>query len=140
MNQEKLNNNSHTLSVFKVDNRNIHLDLAAEAFNNYHSNLVGKLNLKYANIDSAILFLRSLFPGDFHEIITVPITEAEITCTVASLKCKNSSGYDGISNRIQKLCREYLGRPLTHIYNSLLILGKFPDCLKYFVNPSFKSG
>jgi hypothetical protein len=57
------------------------------------------------------LFLRNLFPDGFPEI-TIPIPEAEIICTVASLKSNNSSGYDGISNKILKLCGEYLGRPL----------------------------
>jgi hypothetical protein len=68
VNQEKVNNNSHTLAVFKLDDKNIHLDLAAEACN--CSNFVDKLNLKYGNIDSAILFLRNLFPDGFPEIIT----------------------------------------------------------------------
>jgi len=43
------------------------------------------------------LFLRNLFPDGFPETITVPISEAKITCTIASLKSNNSSGYDGIS-------------------------------------------
>jgi len=58
------------------------------------------------------LFLRNSFPDGFPEIITVPIPEAEITFTIASLKSNNSSGYDGISNKILKLCGEYLSRPL----------------------------
>jgi hypothetical protein len=78
VNQEKANNISHTPSVYKLDNKNIHLHLATEAFNNY-SNLVDRLNLNYANINSAILFLINLFPDGFPEMVTVPITEAEIT-------------------------------------------------------------
>jgi hypothetical protein len=58
------------------------------------------------------LFLRNFFPGGFPEMITAPTPEAEITCIIASLKSNNSSGYDGISNKILKLCGEYLGRPL----------------------------
>jgi len=58
------------------------------------------------------LFLRNLFPDGFPEMITAPIPEAEITCIIASLKSNNSSGYDGMSNTILKLCGEYLGRPL----------------------------
>jgi hypothetical protein len=58
------------------------------------------------------LFLRNLFPNGFSEMITVPIPEAEIACIIASLMSNNSSGYDGISNKILKLCGEYLGRPL----------------------------
>jgi hypothetical protein len=53
-----------------------------------------------------------LFPDGFPEMITVPIPEAEITYIIASLKSNTSSGYDGIPNKIVKLCEEYLGRPL----------------------------
>jgi hypothetical protein len=74
-----------------------------------------------------------LFPDGFPEMVTVPITEAEITWTMASFKSKNSSYYEGISNKILKLYGEYLGRPFAHIDNSLLILGKFPDCIEYLL-------
>jgi hypothetical protein len=71
----------------------------------------------------------------------IPITESEIICTIKSLKSKDSSGYDGISNRILKVCGQYLGKPLAYIYNISLKQGKFPDRLKYsVVVPVFKSG
>ena len=38
-----------------------------------------------------------------------------------------------------KLCGEYRGRHLVHIYNKLLALGKFPDRFNYsVVKPLFK--
>lgn len=58
------------------------------------------------------LFLRNLFPDGFPEIITVLIPEAGLNYSIAYLKSNNSSGYDGISNKILKLCGEYLGRHL----------------------------
>jgi hypothetical protein len=71
----------------------------------------------------------------------IPITEAEIICTFTSLKNKNSSVYDGISNRILKFCGKLLGRPLVHIFNKWLTVGKLLDHLKYsVVNPLFKKG
>lgn len=45
--------------------------------------------MEYANIDCAISFLRNSFPVGFPEMKTIPITDFEITCTVASLKSKN---------------------------------------------------
>jgi hypothetical protein len=70
----------------------------------------------------------------------IPITESEIICTITSLKSKDSSGDDGISNRILKACGQYIGKPLAYIYISLK-QGKFPDRLKYtVVVPVFKSG
>ena len=136
-----MNNNNHTPSVFKLHNINIHLDLAAAAFNTYFSNLVERLNMEYANtwLKTAILFDINLIPDGFPEIITIPITE--VGMKGASLMRRNSSSHDRISNKILKLCREYLGRPLTHIYNRSLIPGKFPDSLKYsIVNQLFQSG
>jgi len=65
-----------------------------------------------------ILFLRILFPDGIPEIITVPIPEAELTCTISSLKSNNSSGYDGISNKILKLCVKCLSRPLVSTTDS----------------------
>lgn len=34
----------------------------------------------------------------------VPNADAEVLCTIMSLKNKHSTGYDGISKRILKLC------------------------------------
>jgi len=67
--------------------------------------------------------------------------ESEILSTFASLKNKNSSGYDGISNRILKFFGKYLSKPLANVFNKSLTVDKFPDRLKYFVvNPLFKKG
>jgi hypothetical protein len=52
--------------------------------------------MEYANIDFAVSFHRNWFPDGFPEMKTLPITDPEIQCTIASLKSKNSSGYDGI--------------------------------------------
>jgi hypothetical protein len=40
------NNNIHTLREFKLGNKNIHLCLAAEAFNKYFLNLGKELNME----------------------------------------------------------------------------------------------
>jgi len=135
------NNNNHIPRLFKLGNKNIHLGLAAEAFNKYFLNPADELNMEYLNIEFAISYLRNRFPGGFPEMETIPITDYEITSTVASLKSKNSSGYDGIlKKKMLKLSAEYLGRPLVHIHNRLLALGKFPDHFNYtVVNPLFKT-
>ena len=72
-------------------------------------------------------------------LTVIPITEAEIICTYASLKNKNSSGYDSISNGVLKLCGKFCGKPVARIFNKSLKIGKFPGCLKYsVVNPLVK--
>jgi hypothetical protein len=69
----------------------------------------------------------------------IPTMEAEIVSTFASLKNKDSSGYDGISNRILKSFGKFLSKPLANVFNKSLTIGKFPDGLKYFVvNSLFK--
>jgi hypothetical protein len=88
-----------------------------------------------------VQLLHRSFPQGFPGIPNIPITESEIICTIKSLKSKDSSGYDGITNRILKVCGQCLGKPLAYIYNVSLKQGKFPDRLKYsVVVPIFKSG
>jgi hypothetical protein len=93
------------------------------------------------DIDHAVQLLHNSFPQGFSDMPNIPTTESEIICTIKSLKSKDSSGYDGISNRILKVCGQYLGKPLACTYNISLKQGKFPDRLKYStVVPVFKSG
>ena len=67
-----------------------------EAFSDYLLKLVVELDMEYADIDLAISFRRNWFADVFPEMKTIPITDSEITITIASLKSKNSSGCDGI--------------------------------------------
>lgn len=65
----------------------------------------------------------------------------EITRIIKSLKTKNSTGYDEISNRIIKVSLPFIVSPLTYICNKILSTGVFPDRLKYAtVKPLFKKG
>ena len=47
-------NSNHTPSVFKLDNKNIRLDLAADACNKHFLKLVNGLNTEYANTVSSV--------------------------------------------------------------------------------------
>jgi hypothetical protein len=69
----------------------------------------------------------------FSGVTVIPTVEEEIVSTFASLKNKNSSGYDAISNRILKSFGKFLSKPLANIFNKPLTIGKFPDRLKCFV-------
>ena len=65
----------------------------------------------------------------------------EIKKIVSSLKNTNSSGYDEVTNRLLKLSLPYIVSPLTHICNSALSSGVFPNRLKYAtVMPIHKKG
>jgi hypothetical protein len=101
---------------------------------------VDKLITQYPKNESAIPSLREAFPCDFPQIINIPITVAEV-CSISSLKNKNSSEYDGLSNKILKLCGNQISKPLTYIYNLSLNSGICPDRLNYAnIKPCFKKG
>ena len=58
-----------------------------------------------------------------------------------ALKQRKSSGYDSISNRILKHYATIISKPLSHICNSSLTKGIFPDRCKYaLVLPVYKKG
>jgi hypothetical protein len=63
------------------------------------------------DINSALLPLNKLSSQNFPDMTIFPITEVEIVSTFGSLKNKNSSGYDGISNRILKSFGQFLTKP-----------------------------
>ena len=52
--------------------------------------------MEYSSTEFTISFCRNWFSDGFPEMKTILITDSEITSTIASLKSKNSSGYDGI--------------------------------------------
>jgi Notch-like protein len=92
-------------------------------------------------MDSAVQLLKTSFPNGFSTLKVVPIMDAEVLCTITSLKNKHSTGYGGISNRILKLCGQHISKPLAYIYNKCLTTGVFPDHLKYArIAPLFKKG
>ena len=74
-------------------------------------------------------------------MVVVPVTEVELIGITGSLKNKNSSGYDGISNKILRSCGHVISKSLSLIFNTSLSLAVFPDTLKYaIIKPLFKSG
>jgi hypothetical protein len=135
------NTTMHLPSFFKLDDSIIHSDYVAEVFNDYFCNLVDKAYANSPSMDFAMQLLRTSFPDGFSTLEVVPITDAEVLCTITSLQNKHSTGYDGISNRILKLCGQYISKPLAYTYNKCLTIGVFPDRLKYArITPLFKKG
>ena len=81
----------------------------------------GKHNIKY--------YLDKI-PKNDHSIFLTLTSKTEITKFIGSLKNKNSSGHDGISNRISKGITHSLNEPLTIIFNKLMQEGVFPTEMK----------
>lgn len=68
-----------------------------------------------------------------------PFSFNELRKIVSSMKNKNSSGLDGISSKIIKLCFNEMEAPLLHLVNASLSQGIFPDGGKHaIVKPIFK--
>ena len=69
------------------------------------------------------------------------ITEIETMKAIDTLENKSSSGHDGISNKIVKLLKNEISKPLTVIINQMLKTGIFPDSFKTSkIVPLFKNG
>jgi hypothetical protein len=136
-----IKNNKKLKTTYTIENQCIRSNSAANAFNDYFINVMDTLPISKFDIDHAVQLLQNYFPQGFPDMPNIPVRESEIICTIKSLKSKDSSGHGGISNRILKVCRQYLDKPLAYIYNISLQQGKFPDRLKYsMVVPVFKSG
>jgi hypothetical protein len=122
-----IKNNKKLQTMYKIENQCISSNNAANAFNDYFINVMDTLPISKFDTDHAVQLLQNSFPQGFPHMPNIPITESEVICTIKSLKSKDSSGYDGISNRILKVCGQYIGKPLAYIYNISLKQGKFRD-------------
>jgi hypothetical protein len=136
-----IKNNKELQTTYKIENQCIRTNSAANTLNDYFINIMDTLPINKFDIDHAVQLLQNSFPQGFPDMPSIPITETEIISTIKSLKSKHSSGYDGISKTILKVCGQYVGKPLAYIYNISLKQGKFPDKLKYSMGVLvFKSG
>jgi hypothetical protein len=69
----------------------------------------------------------------------VPITEAELISIIGSLKNKNSSGYNEVSNKILRLCCHLVSQPIIiFLINHFLWLFFLIDLS--MIKPLFKNG
>ena len=72
-------------------------------------------------------------------IYVASTNELEVKNIIEKLARKNSSRWDGISNRIVKHIKEEIVFPLTRLINKSLELGIFPDSMKIaHVTPLYK--
>ena len=68
------------------------------------------------------------------EMKVIPVTEIEVINTITTLKRKNTSGHDDVSNKILKHCVNLITKPFTYICNFSLISGIYPEmCTHAFV-------
>jgi len=75
-----------------------------KAINIYFANIAEDLNNNSSDVDKAWQSLKSSNPESSSEMKSIPVTETKVIDIIISLKHKNSSGYDGITNNIKKHC------------------------------------
>lgn len=69
------------------------------------------------------------------------ISESDIDCLLDNLKPSNSAGYDEITGKIMKYCKDELKKPLLDIANSSIRQAKFPSYMKVAkIYPKLKKG
>jgi hypothetical protein len=108
-----------------MDNKDIQSEDAAAVLNDYFLNIAANLQPHIDNIISALGLLKSAYQTVFPSMKIIPMTKGEIISIICSLKSKNSSGYDGISSNILKLCSMAISEPFSYICNMSIMTGVF---------------
>jgi len=118
----------------------------ANLFNNYFLTIADSINAnknkeENSSMINPINYLFKYHNKPFPRINWQYVSTYEINKIIKSLKSKNTSGYDKISNRIIKLSSPFIISPLPHICTAALNSVIFPDRLKYgTVKPIYKKG
>jgi exonuclease III len=127
--------------TFLYKNNKIKEKDAAHNFNQYFTTVTDNLFIKKTPVNSEMTYLHShsLSINTTPKMKLEQVTEEEVIDVVRKSKPKKSSGYDGISNKIIKLCIHQICKPLVYIINKSLVGGIYPDRLKYAViKPVYK--
>jgi len=61
------------------------------------------------------------FKNPFPNINLKSTSTKEIENIITSLKPKKSTGYDGISTKVQKISSPFVSSPLSHVYNKFYL-------------------
>lgn len=103
-----------------------------EYINNYYLNVVQPIKGNTSNLNDEIVT---------STIYMKPTSIDEITKIIGFLPCKTTSGWDEISPKILKYCKDEIAKPLEYLINLSIQKGIFPDCLKInIVRPVYKKG
>ena len=116
---------------FIINNKSItdHKEIANQ-FNIFFSNIGSNLSASIELDDNTLAFTDYFDDPTEHRFNFSKVTENEMVVIINNLKSKNSSGKDGISNKLLKSIKGEISKPLTIIINQCLETGFFPDALK----------
>jgi hypothetical protein len=138
---KKKGNRDRLPNIFKNSDGKIKQEDAAQIFNKYFVSLAENLTRNKVNINEADLYIIRNSTEGFPAMNLHLVMESELIGVITSLKSTHSSGYDGITNRLLKLCSHQISKPLCFIINKSLCMGVYPERLKYAViNPLLKKG
>ena len=87
-----------------MNNKEVSIVKTGETFNNYFLNMADDLQVLIDNDTSQNSLLKNTYQNYFSQMNIIPVTEGEIQSIICSLKAKDSSGYDGVSMKILKMC------------------------------------
>ena len=109
----------------------------ANAFNDYFIN-IGPSLANQINTDHSF---QEYLSETHASILSFHTIDEETTAHIINrLKNKESSGIDGISNKLLKIAKNQITKPLTLIINQMIKTGIFPDKLKISrVTPIYKA-
>ena len=104
---------------------------------NYRKNLSSQIDQHIVQAD----YKQYLTSHTDENLLFKCITEDYTIKLIGNLENKNSSGHDGISNKLLKTIKDDISQSLTIIINQMLTTGIFPEAFKLSkVIPLFKKG
>ena len=136
----KTNDKDSVINYITVDNiRYYDAKSVADEFGKFYSTIGSKLANKIHETNLSINDYLKNIKTNPNTMYLHPITPTEILRHIDRLPSKNSSGYDGISNRLLKSIKHAIKIPLTKIFNLSISTGEFPENMKLAeVIPLFK--
>ena len=131
--------------ILEEDGQEITEDLdVAEKFNNFFCQKIIRLkqniNPKY-KVDPFPYTRRLVQNKNSLSFSLKTVSTNEVLKTIKRMKAKTSHGFDGISSKILKMAAPIIYIPLSHIINTSIVNGMFPESWKLaIVKPLLKKG
>ncbi len=132
-----------TTIVLEVDNIKItDMQIIVDKFNSFFSNIGLNTSEVINNVENINNDYKQYLTNKTDKIFKFEeIREESIIHIINGLKNTNTTGHDLLSNKLLKLIKCEIAKPLTFIINQCLHTGYFPDKLKLArIRPLFKKG
>ena len=137
----KNNNKSGISDTFKIDNTiTKNASKISNKFCEYFSDIGNQFASKIPKPDKPFHHYLNHNTNYQRSIFMSPTDPEEISRIIASLKCKNSSGHDGISSKLLKSLQPALCLPISILINKSMETGQVPADMKIAkIIPIYKS-